>query len=137
MAIEVEGYRELQRAFRKAADTEIPKRIGQAHKRIGDLVISRLPAGSPEAVGRGAGSTVRSSASKREVLLRVGGRHRAHADPSIMRRRQWGKTVVRPFQSAPQRPHIMGTVRRHRDEIIREFKSEVLTALRGTGGQVG
>ena len=40
--IKVEGLREFQREVRRAADRDLPKRLGQANKEIGALVISRL-----------------------------------------------------------------------------------------------
>ena len=112
--IKVDGLREFQFAVRRA-DADIPKRIGQAHKAIGDLVIQRLqPKPTAQAVGEGTGAAVRSSAAKREVLLRVGGKHRARHSPQ----QQWGKRQVGAVGTdRPERPYIMGTVERHRDEI--------------------
>lgn len=138
-AIEIEGLRELNKAIRRSTDTELPKRIGQANKSIGQLVISKLePASNPAAVGRGAGAAVRPSASKREVLLRVGGAHRAHESvpqPSRSKNRyalpQWGKQIVNPWQRAPDRPHILGTVEKHRKEIEKAYLDATQDAMSG------
>lgn len=107
--IEVVGLRELNRAVSRSVDRDLPKRMGQANKQVGRLVISRLkPKPDPAAVGRGAGASVRPSATRREVLLRVGGSHRAGNTP----RMQWGRRPARrPGERAPARPHIQKTAR--------------------------
>lgn len=108
--IEVEGYKEFQAAARKARG-ELPKVLGQLHKDIGTFIISRL---HPPAVGSGAGARVRPSASKRDVLIRVGGGHRNN-DP---RKLQWGKTQEFDDDGrAPERPDILGTARKHQQRI--------------------
>lgn len=126
-AIQVEGLRELNREIRRSVDRELPKRMGQANKSIGELVIARLsPRPDPAAVGEGAGSTVRPSASKREVLLRVGGAHRAGKAP----RMQWGKRPVRqPGVPAPKRPYIRQTVDRYYDEITGAYLGAIEQAM--------
>lgn len=125
--IEVEGLQEFHRAIRRAADTDLPKRLGQANKKIGQLVISKLqPRPTPAAVGTGAGAAVRPSASKRDVVLRVGGKHRADHSPQM----QWGKRPVRePGVAAPKRPYIRETVERHRDEIEDAWLRAVAEAM--------
>lgn len=128
-AIEVEGLKEFQRASRRAVDSELPKRLGRAHKHIGQLVIARLqPRPNAAAVGVGGGSSVRPSASKREVLLRVGGAHRKNHSP----RMQWGK---RPGRSADQqstkRPYIRKTIEDNRDEIGTEYLKAISGAMSG------
>ena len=127
-AIEVEGLKEFQIAARRAVDSDLPKRLGQAHKHIGELVISKLqPRPDPAAVGSGAGSSVRASASKRDVLLRVGGTHRARPPLSI-----WGRTrTLRVGQSAPARPYIRGTIDRHQDEIGTAYLEAISQAMSG------
>lgn len=127
--IKVDGLKEFQRSARRAADTELPKRLGQVNKRIGALVISRLqPRPDPAAVGEGAGASVRPSASKREVLLRVGGKHRAGRTPQM----QWGKRPGRRVGSgAPKRPFIRETVERHREEIEQAWLQAVSDAMSG------
>ncbi|MDP8928674.1 MAG: hypothetical protein M3O70_08900 [Actinomycetota bacterium] len=126
MAIEVEGLRELNFAVRRAVDSEIPKRVGQANKAVGQLVISRLtPRPVPEAVGAGSGAAVRASASKREVQLRVGGAHRAAHSPQA----QWGKKVVRAFRPAPDRPFILGTAEREQGDIESAYLQALGRAL--------
>lgn len=107
--IEVEGYKEFQRAIARA-DADLAKRIGQVHKDIGAFVISKL---QPKSVGEGAGAKVRPSATRREVLLRVGGGWRDE-DP---RKRQWGKRQEWPAGLAPDRPDILGTAEGHQAEI--------------------
>ena len=126
-SIEVVGLKEFQRAVRRSTDTDLPKRLGQANKEIGRLVIDRLqPRPDPAAIGKGAGSTVRPSASKREVLLRVGGKHRADHSPQA----QWGKRPVRPFGKAPKRPYIRQTAEKHRKEIGRAWIKAVAEAMK-------
>jgi hypothetical protein len=105
--IKVEGYKEFAAAVRRAQG-ELPKKMGQLHKDIGAMVISRL---TPKAVGTGAGAQVRPSASKREILIRVGGAWRGN------RARQWGKRQVWPNSEPPKRPDILGTARRNQDRI--------------------
>lgn len=124
MAIEVEGLKDLNRAVRQSTDVGLPKRIGEANKAIGKLVISKLnPRPVPAAVGEGAGASVRPSATKREVLLRVGGRHRV-AVPM----QQWGKRqVVEP--NPPKRPFILGTAEKHRREIETAYIKAIREAM--------
>ena len=132
--IDVDGLKEFQRAARRSTDTELPKRLGRAHKHIGQLVIDRLqPKPDPATVGKGAGAAVRASASKREVLLRVGGAHRANDSipkPTTSKNRYayayWGKRAgPLAFQRRPKRPHIRGSVDRHEREI-RDFWLEAV-----------
>lgn len=126
-AIEIEGLKEFQRAARRSTDLELPKRLGQAHKQIGQLVIERLqPRPTPAAVGAGAGSSVRPSATKREVLLRVGGGHRAGKTPFM----QWGRRrVARVGVDTPSRPYIKETADRHRDEIGTAYLEAISRAM--------
>lgn len=124
--IEVEGLKEFNRAVRAAKDKELNKRIGQANKKIGQLVIDRLsPAPDPAAIGAGKGASVRPSASKREVLLRVGGSHRQKPPLSV-----WGKRrVLRVGATAPERPHIQRTAERHEAEISSEWTDAIMEAF--------
>lgn len=124
--IEVEGLKEFQRAVRAAKDKELNKRLGQANKKVGQLVIDRLsPRPDPAAIGAGRGATVRPSASKREVLLRVGGSHRAKPPLSV-----WGKRrVLRVGASAPPRPFIQGTAETHWDEIADAWLDATIEAF--------
>lgn len=128
--IEVDGLEEFQRSLRRAANTNLPKEMGQVHKQIGELVISRLdPPPSPAAVGRGRGASVRPSASKRDVLLRVGGAHRAGNAPKM----QWGKSPGRtPGVPAPERPYILRTAKRHEDDILDQYAKGIEAAVKGT-----
>jgi len=105
--IEVEGYKEFRRAVARA-DKELAKKLGQVHKDVGAFVISKL---QPPSVGEGAGAKVRPSATRREVLLRVGGTWRDE------HQRQWGKKQEWPGGHAPDRPDILGTAERHQAEI--------------------
>ncbi len=133
--VELEGYDQFRRQLRHAEDTELPKRLGLAHKSIGQLVIDRLtPAPDPAAIGEGAGSTVRPSASKREVLLRVGGKHRAETSPYS----QWGKKPVLTLRgrNRPERPFIRQTVEDNRSEIESEFLRAVARAMDGAFHEV-
>jgi hypothetical protein len=129
--IRVEGLKEFQSASRRAADRELPKCLGQAHRHIGELVISRLsPAPDPMAVGAGAGAAVRASASKRDVLLRVGGAHRASG--AYTRMQPWGRTRVgRIGILRPARPHIRGTIDKYRSEIENAYLQAVSDAMSG------
>lgn len=130
-SIEVEGLRELNRAIRKAADKDLPKRMGQANKSIGELVIRRLhPRPQPEAVGAGAGSSVRPSASKREVLLRVGGKHRSYDSEKATKMAQWGKKRVPIRGRAPKRPYIKRTLDDHYNEITKAYLDAIADAMR-------
>lgn len=134
-AIELEGIRDFNKAIRKSVDRDLPKRIGQANKSIGRLIITKLPQAGPHAVGAGAGATVRPSATKREVLLRVGGKHRATRasdDGTKLRVQQWGKREVGPF-AAGQRPSIIGTVLEHRKKIQKAYFRAIEKAMAGDG----
>jgi len=133
--IELDGLREFNRAVRKSTDRELPKRIGLANKSIGQLVISKLPSGAPQAVGTGAGAAIRPSATKREVLLRVGGAHRANRAAETGKKTkvfQWGRRAVPPF-IRNSRPHIMGTVNDNRREIEKAYFKAIERALAGKG----
>ena len=127
--IEIDGLKELQTAIRHQQG-KLPASIGAAHKEVGRFIIGKLPEGDPHAVGAGSGATVRPSASKRDVLLMVGGKHRetlaaSREVPSQFI--QWGKTEVQPFRSG--RPYIIGAVEEHQDEIEQKFIDEVTKAL--------
>lgn len=119
--------KQFQRTVRRSTDTNLPKRIGLANKSIGRLVIDRLqPKPDPAAIGEGAGASVRPSASKREVLLRVGGAHRAGRTPEM----RWGKRAGRPIrQQAPPRPYIRQTVEDNRDEIEQAWLQAISRAM--------
>jgi hypothetical protein len=125
-AIQVDGYREFQRDL-KAAEGRLPKALGEAHKNIGRFVISHLdPSPNPAAVGAGAGAAVRASATKREVIMRVGGKHRAEHSP----KQQWGKKQVDPFhQPRSARPFIQKTATDREKEVLDLFENELMKAL--------
>lgn len=118
--IEVEGLRELQASIKQQLG-KLPKEIGEAHKDVGNFVIGKIPEGDPHAVGAGTGARVRPSATKRDVLLRVGHTNRQAAWY------QWGKQRVNP--PAPGRPFIVGTIEKHQDEIEDYFLDATLKAL--------
>jgi len=123
--VEVDGLDELRRAIRKSTDTELPKRMGQAHKDVGRYVIARLrPRPDPDVVGRGAGATVRPSAAKREVILRSGGKHRAGNTPQ----QAWGKRQP-SNPPANARPFIVKTAEDHRDDIGRFYLAAIKQAV--------
>jgi hypothetical protein len=126
--VRVEGLKEFQAAARRATDTGLPKRLGEANRSIGQLVISKLsPSPDASAVGEGAGAAVRASAAKREVLLRVGGAHRAGKSPQM----QWGKLPgPLAFRSRPARPYIRETVESNRDEIEQAYLKAVAQAMK-------
>lgn len=139
--IEVEGLKEFNRAVRAAKDRELDRRIGQANKRIGQMVVDRLtPSPDPRATGLGRGAVPRASASKREVLLRVGGAHRvptagtpAPGEPSreeITRMNPWGaRRVVRPGTSVPDRPFIQRTAEQNFDDIGEAWMDAIIDAF--------
>ncbi len=118
--IEVEGLKELQAAI-KRAQGKLPASIGEAHKEVGRFVIGKLPPGNPNAVGSGSGATVRPSATKREVILRVGSGARTAS------KNQWGKVPVQPFVSG--RPYIVGTIKDNQDAIEQMFLDQIVKAL--------
>lgn len=130
---EVRGLRELNRTLRRA---DIPKAVGQAHKTYGTVIARRVNAqADPRAVGRGAGSELRASAAKRELKLRVGGKHRAN--PSLPRPNRsssrwayapWGRTYVgRVGERRPRRPYIKDIARREFDpqEYLDAIETEI------------
>lgn len=131
--IEVKGLKEFNRAVRAAKDKELDKRIGQANKKIGQMIVDRLyPNPDPRATGVGRGATPRPSASKREVLLRVGGAHRSRngASPEQTRMQPWGaKRIVRPGTELPDRPFIQGTAEQNFDEIGQAWMDAIMDAL--------
>lgn len=125
-SIRVEGLREFSRDVTRA-NAALGKELGQVNKRIGRLIIDRWlrPRSVPEAVGRGAGAAIRPSATKREVLLRVGGKHRARHLPYM----QWGKRPVGSPSAAPARPYIKKSAMDHRDEITDLWLQSVMEAM--------
>lgn len=118
--IEVEGLKEMQAAI-KRAQGKLPASIGEAHKEVGRFIIGKLPPGDPHAVGAGASASVRPSATKRDVVLRVGHGKREAA------KNQWGKTPVQPFVSG--RPHIIKAVTDNQEAIEQKFLDETLKAV--------
>lgn len=135
--IEIDGLREFNQAVRRSVDRDLGKRVGQANKKVGQYVIDHLsPSPNASAVGAGRGAAVRPSASKREVLLRVGGSHRAAAPanpssgvkfPAV---RQWGvKFTGRVGTPRPPRPHIQGTVEDNLKSIIDFYGEAMADAL--------
>lgn len=131
VGVEFDGLKQFQAAARRSTDTELPKRLGRAHRHIGELVIAKLePDPDPAAVGAGQGAAVRASASKREVLLRVGGAHRVSGQYTRMQ--PWGRRrVLRVGQPAPDRPYIKRTADRHHDEIAHEYLKAISAAADG------
>lgn len=127
--IEVEGLKEFQKAVRAARDKDLNKRLGQANKKIGQMVIDRLsPAPDPRAVGMGRGASVRPSASKREVILRVGGAHRAAGSHTNMQ--PWGAKRGAPVgQPTPKRPWIQGTADDNFDDIGEAWMDAIIEAF--------
>lgn len=126
MPIEVDGLREMTAAVRKAKDHDLSKRYGEAHKRVGAFVIARLtPRPDPVAVGEGAGAAVRPSATKAQVVLRVGGAHRKRSPLST-----WGKRQVPSRgRQRPPRPFITGTIAANQPAIEGEYLDAVHDAL--------
>ena len=126
--LHIEGVRQLNRLLRRVGGRELQKELGQVHRSIGEMVIARA-GGAKTGVGSGRGETIRPSASTREVLLRVGGSHRAQ-DP---RKRQWGKTQRWPGGDAPRRPHLIEKARQIQPQIEAEYLDGVETVIRRAG----
>lgn len=133
--VEVEGLKEFNQAVRQIKSRELDRQMGQANKRIGELVISRLrPAPDPAAIGVGKGAAVRPSASKREVQLRVGGAHRASGEHT--KKQPWGARRVVPVGTpVGPRPFIQGTAERNFDDIADAWMDAVMDAF-ALAGQV-
>lgn len=123
-AIEVEGLRELNRALRKAENGGAVKAVGRANKRVGRLAADRWlrPRPRPETVGTGAGSSVRPSAAKSRLQLRVGGAHRAGYVPAHPWGRRW---EISGGRRVGKRPFILGSLLDHRDELYELWIDEV------------
>ena len=123
--IDIEGYREFQMALKRQMG-KLPAALGEAHKEVGKFIIDNLsPRPDALAVGEGAGSAVRPSATKRDLILRVGGKHRAERSPLP----PWGKRPVQPYKGAPDRPYIVGTALDHEEEIREKLEEELIKAL--------
>ena len=137
--VDTEDLKRFQRAVRQSTDRELPKRLGQANKSIGQLVIDRLsPRPDPVAIGAGAGAAVRPSASRREVVLRVGGKHRERdslPQPKKSKARYalatWGRRAAMMPGPRPKRPNIRGTVERNRKDIEEAWIDATLAAMDG------
>lgn len=128
--IYIEGVAELSRLLRDVGGRELQKELGQVHRSIGEMVIRRL-GGKSTGVGSGAGETIRPSAASREVLLRVGGSHRAAG--SAIRPRQWGRVQRWPGGAAPSRPHLIGAAVEIQSEIETAYMDGVERIARKAG----
>lgn len=120
--LRVEGIPQLQRVL-KAIGKEAHDELGQLHKEIGRKWIGWL--GGPDSgVGAGAGSRYRASATKRDVLLRVGGSHRSK------RVEQWGK---RRKPERGRRPLVIGAAEGRHDEITDMYLDGIERIIRRHG----
>ena len=128
--VHIEGIRELNRLLRQVGGRELQKELGQLHRQIGEMVISRL-GGRSTGVGSGRGETIRPSAAAREVQLRVGGSHRAQGGPT--RPRQWGRVQRWPGGQAPARPHLIGAAMDIQDRIEDVYLDGVDRIVRRAG----
>ena len=139
-SIQVESYKQVQQDLKKAKNKDVPKAVGKAHKEVGQFIIDKIGTMDPYAVGAGKGANIRASAAKREVGLKVGGKHReaiAAAEGVPTRYVQWGKEQKRK-SGVPQkqtfakdaRPYIIGTAREHQSDIMDEFEDKVMAALK-------
>jgi hypothetical protein len=126
--IYIEGVRELNRLLRRVGGRELQKELGQVHRSIGEMVIRRL-GGAHTGVGSGRGERIRPSAATREVLLLVGGSHRAQ-DP---RKRQWGRVQRWPGGDAPRRPYLIEAARDIQDDIETAYLDGVERIIRRNG----
>lgn len=132
--VQFKGNRQFQRQVSRAVDRDLPKRIGQVNKDVGTFVRDRLqPPPTPAAVGASYGATVRPSATRREVILRVGGGHRADVRWPGQRlsgsRTWWGRSRGNTNVSG-QRPNIIGTAEQHEDTIVRMLAEGYERALK-------
>lgn len=119
-----ENLHELRASFRDVGGKEMQKELGKVHKRVGTIIIAR--AGGPKTgVGEGAGSTMRPSAASREVMIRVGGKHRGEPPQE-----QWGKSQVWP---PPERPNIIGAAVQALPLIEKEYRDGVEDVARRAG----
>jgi hypothetical protein len=118
--VQIEGMDEVRKSFRKLGGPELVRQLGQVHKRIGEIVISRA-GGASTGVGAGAGATIRPSARTKDVVLLVGGRHRSHVkNPGKgFDWRQWG--VVQIFPPPGHRPYLIGAAISSQDEIYSAY----------------
>ena len=123
--IKIDGIKELRRAVRNAVDKDLPKRMSQANKKIGEQIIGKwlTPPPRPETVGTGRAAKIRPSATRFDVVLRVGGVHRTRMNTPVPTKSKnrfalapWGKPK-QIFMQGP-RPHILGSALDHREEII-------------------
>lgn len=124
--IQVEGIPELRALLKQVGGKELEKELGQVHKRIGQMVIDRL-GGKNTGVGAGAGSSIRPSAAAREVLLRVGGTHRARWG----RVGRWGKRWDGVERG--RRPHLIGAATEMQDQIEDAYMRGVDQLIRKVG----
>lgn len=120
--IVVEGLTELRATFRRLGGGEMTRQLGHVHKRVGEVVIAAA-GGADTGVGHGTGATIRPSASTREVLLRVGGSHRAPFGAW----RQWGVNQVWP---PPDRPYLIEAAEESADDILDAYLDGVRAVAR-------
>lgn len=126
--LHIEGVRQLNRLLRRVGGRELQKELGQVHRSIGEMVIARA-GGARTGVGSGRGETIRPSAATREVMLRVGGSHRA-SDP---RRHQWGRVQKWPGGQAPRRPYLIQKAMDIQPQIERAYLDGVEQVIRRAG----
>jgi len=124
--LEIEGVRELNRILRRIGGRELQRELGQVHRSIGELVISRL-GGRSTGVGTGAGERIRPSSATRDVQLRVGGGHRDR------RPQQWGRLQVWPGGQAPYRPHLIAAARQIQPQIEERYLAGVAAIVQRNG----
>jgi len=115
----VGGIPELRKALQAAGGRPLEKELGKVHKRIGMMVIFRV-GGSISGVGLGKGAQIKPSATVREVVLFVGGAHRAGGGP--VKPRQWG---IRQIWPAPARPYIVGAAVELAPDIVRMYEQGI------------
>jgi hypothetical protein len=130
--LQIEGVRELNRLLRAAGGPVLQKELGKVHKQIGQMVIDRL-GGPNTGIGAGAGATIRPSAATREVLLRVGGAHRASWGQGSEKGKvgRWGKKWNR--QERGKRPHLIGAAFDIEPQITKTYLDGVDRILRTVG----
>lgn len=127
--VTIEGMDDVRLAFRKLGGPELVKQLGQVHKSIGALIISKA-GGAETGVGEGAGSTIRPSATTASVYLRVGGAWRA----GLGRWRQWGVRQIWPPPG--RRPFIIGAALSAEDEIDKLYLAGIAAVVAPEGLKV-
>lgn len=112
--LSIDGIEETSRAFKALGGKPLQRELGEVNKDIGRMIIDQA-GGRRTGVGAGRGATIRPSAASREVMLRVGGRHRDS------RKEQWGVEQKWPGGNPPERPNLIAAAVSIEDRISDEY----------------